>query len=231
MSEAAYKALMRIAVLLTLAWVGWTFYDTHTGNTTPESMALAAAVKYLEDGNLEDALTAYGKVLETNPDNLGALRGKAQTLMQLGSRFAYETYLAQTGGNQSQADKLSALSDEYYRRSLLDYDDAIRRQDAVGVSGDHASIQGVAYANRGILKDRMGDYKGALADYRMAMKLEPRVTEGPGLLTRFMRNQANEPPTVLARARYLEEQLAKSESEQLMRVSEEDARQRPYRLD
>ncbi len=231
MSEAAYKVLMRIAVLLTLAWVGWTFYDTHTGNSTPESMEVAAAVKHLEDGNLEDALTAYGKVLGTNPDNLGALRGKAQTLMQLGSRYANESHLAQARGNQSETDKLAASSVDYYRRSLLDYDDAIRRQDAMEVSADHLSIQGVVYANRGILKDRMGDYQGALADYRMAMKLEPRVTEGPGRLTRFMRNQADMPPTVQDRARYLEEQLAKSGSEQLMRISEEDARQRPYKLD
>ena len=201
------------------------------GISTPESMDVAAAVKNLEDGNLEDALTAYEKVLGTNPDNLGALRGKAQTLMQLGSRYANESRLAQARGNQPEADKLAASSVDYYRRSLLNYDDAIRRQDAMEVSADHLSIQGVAYANRGILKDRMGDYQGALADYRMAMKLEPKVTEGPGRLTRFMRNQADMPPTVRDRARYLEEQLAKSGSEQLMRVSEEDDRQRPYKLD
>jgi hypothetical protein len=77
----------------------------------------------------------------------------------------------------------------------------------------------------------MGDYQGALTDYRLAMKLEPRVTEGPGRLTRFMRNQADMPPTVQDRARYLEQQLAKPGAEQLMRISEEDARQRPYKLD
>jgi len=231
MSEAAYKTLMRIAVLLTLAWVGWTFYDTHTDNSNPESMELAAAVKNLEDGNLEDALTAYGKVLGTHPDNLGALRGKAQTLMQFGNRYAKNSHLAQARGNQSEADKLVTSAADYYRRSLLDYDDAIRRQDAMEVSAEHLSIQGVAYANRGILKDRMGDYQGALSDYRMAMKLEPRVTEGPGFFTRFMRNQTDTPPTVLDRARYLEEQLAKSGSEQLLQISEEDARQRPYKLD
>jgi tetratricopeptide (TPR) repeat protein len=231
MNERAYKALMRSAVLLTLAWVGWTFYDTQTRSITPESLALAAAVKYLEDGNFGDALTAYTSVLEINPENLGALRGKAQALMQLGAREAQASQRLLEQGDQTEADKRAAESDVHYRQALDSYDEAIRREDARADTEDHRSIQGVAYANRGILKDRMGDYPGALSDYRMAIRLEPKLTEGPGLLTRFMRNQPEKPPTVLDRARYLEEQLKKSEAERLLELSDEDVKQRPYRLD
>jgi len=104
--------------------------------------------------------------------------------------------------------------------ALRVYDEAIRE----------APESGVTYANRGILKDRMGDYRGALEDYDKALELEPEVAEGPGFLTRFMRKQAEKPPTVADRARYLREQLARPESERLLRLPEKDEAQRPYKL-
>ena len=87
-----------------------------------------------------------------------------------------------------------------------------------------------AYVSRGILKDRMGDYEGALADYERSLSLDAEVAEGPGLLTRFLRNQAEKPPTVADRAGYLRAQLAKPESERLLRMPDEDARQRSYEM-
>jgi hypothetical protein len=76
----------------------------------------------------------------------------------------------------------------------------------------------------------MGDYRGALDDYEKALALEPEVAEGPGFLTRFLRKQAEKPPTVADRARYLREQLAKPETERLLRLPEKDEQQRPYKL-
>lgn len=89
---------------------------------------------------------------------------------------------------------------------------------------------GPTYANRGILHDRMGRYRKALADYRKALRLNEELADGPNWLTRFLRLQPETPPTIADRAEYLQAQLAKPESERLLRVPEEDAKQRPYKM-
>lgn len=108
------------------------------------------------------------------------------------------------------------------------YDAALRQFDrAIEADPDF----GAAYANRGILYDRMGRYEKAIADYRRALELDPGLDEGPGWLTRFLRNQAEQPPTIGDRAEYLAAQLAKPPDERLLRVPEEDAKQRSYRTE
>jgi tetratricopeptide (TPR) repeat protein len=88
-----------------------------------------------------------------------------------------------------------------------------------------------AFANRGILYDRMGEYKKALADYRKALELDPKILEGPKFLWRFMRNIDEKPPTIDDRIKYLEAELAKPESERLLKIPEEDEKQRMYKID
>lgn len=116
-------------------------------------------------------------------------------------------------------------------RALMDlgaYDAALVQFDrAIAGAPDFAPT----YANRGILRDRMGDYEQAIADYRRALELDPTLDDGPGWLTRFLRNQADKPPTIGARARYLAEQLARPPGERLLRVPEQDAAQRSYRVE
>lgn len=90
---------------------------------------------------------------------------------------------------------------------------------------------GAVYANRGILQDRMGRHREALADYRRALELDPELAEGPGWLTRFFRKQAEAPPTIADRARYLERELQKPPGERVLRVPEVDREQRPYRVE
>lgn len=231
MDERWYKLLMRVAIVLTIAWVGWSLYDSGLNETTPEARDVAAAQKLLEDGQFGDALLSYEKLLDTNPDNLGALRGKAQALMQLGAQEALESYQQRQQGRGREADSLAMGSERRYREALDAYDEAIRREEGKGVTGQNLPILGVSYANRGILKDRMGDFPGALSDYQRSIELHPEVAEGPGFLTRFMRNQAEKPPTIADRARYLEQQLSRPESEQVLRSPERDATQRPYKMD
>ena len=86
-----------------------------------------------------------------------------------------------------------------------------------------------SYANRGILHDRMGQYEKAIADYEKAVQLDPEMVEGPNWLTRFLRLQTEKPPTIADRAAYLRQELAKPESERVLRVPEEDAKQRSYK--
>ena len=88
---------------------------------------------------------------------------------------------------------------------------------------------GAAYANRGILHDRMGRYEKAIADYEKAMELEPETVEGPHWLTRFLRNQPEKPPGIAERAAYLRKELAKAPEDRLLRVPELDAEQRTYK--
>ena len=183
---------MRIAIALTVLWIGWSVYDGLLKESSPLGQEYAAAFRYLEDGQYQDALDMYQSILKQDPDNVDALRGQAQALLQLGQ----------------------------YDQALAAYNEAIYREPDMGVT----------LANRGILKDRMGDYQGALADYRKALELEPQVAEGPGFMTRFLRNQAEKPPTVADRAAYLEEQLAKPESQRLLQVPELDDKQRSYKM-
>lgn len=88
---------------------------------------------------------------------------------------------------------------------------------------------GGTYANRGILHDRMGRYRSAVADYEKALELDQSVAEGPHWLTRFLRNQPEAPPTVADRLAYLKQELAKPQGERLLRVPEIDAQQRTYK--
>jgi tetratricopeptide (TPR) repeat protein len=86
-----------------------------------------------------------------------------------------------------------------------------------------------SYANRGILLDSMGRHEEALADYTMALDLDPAIADGPHWLTRFLRKQAEAPPTIADRAAYLRAELAKPEGERVLLMPEVDAQQRPYK--
>ena len=96
---------------------------------------------------------------------------------------------------------------------------------AIGLDNQY----GQAYANRGILNDRVGQHEAALHDYRKALKLNPELAEGPGWFWRFLRNIPDPPPTIADRADYLEEELKKPESERLFQVPELDSKQRMYK--
>lgn len=96
--------------------------------------------------------------------------------------------------------------------------------DAIAAEPDMA----FAWANRGILHDRMGRYEAAIADYRRALALDPSVADGPHWMTRFLRKQAERPPTVADRLAWLVGELAKPPGRRLLRVPEADSAQRPY---
>jgi tetratricopeptide (TPR) repeat protein len=108
----------------------------------------------------------------------------------------------------------------HHDEALAAYDEAIARDPGFAA----------AYANRGIALDTVGRHEEALRDYEKALELDPGLADGPHWLTRFLRNQAERPPTIADRAAYLRAELAKPEGERLLRVPEADARQRPYRL-
>jgi tetratricopeptide (TPR) repeat protein len=85
------------------------------------------------------------------------------------------------------------------------------------------------YANRGIAYDRIGEHKAALANYEKALRLDLDVGEGPGWLTRFLRNQPEKPPGIAERANYIRTQLALPASERVLSTPDIDTSQRPYK--
>lgn len=108
---------------------------------------------------------------------------------------------------------------ERYEESLRWFDQAVELQPFFGGT----------YANRGILRDRMGEYERAVEDYEKAIELSDEVAEGPHWLIRFLRNQPEPPPTVADRLAYLKQELAKPEDERILRVPELDEKQRTYK--
>lgn len=191
MDERLYQFLKRTAVVMALAWIGWTLYDGMSSNREPGDASYLAAETLFEDGQYKRALADYDRALAEAPEHISAMRGRARTLMQLGR---FEDALAQ-------------------------FNIATAKEESFGGT----------YANRGILKDRMGLFTEAIADYERALELDPEIAEGPHWLTRFLRNQPERPPGISERAQYLREQLAKPESERLLRVPEVDAAQRSYK--
>ena len=217
-------------MVLTLAWVGWSVYDMVFSESVPYGHELNAAARLLEDGHFDQALTDYGEILDADPDNLAALRGIAQALKQLGTQSQMLALQLEQEHRSREATEAAQAGEEYFHRSLEAYDRAIAEEERAEAAEDQRSVLGVSYANRGILKDWMGDYTGALRDYEKAVALEPEVGEGPGWLTRFLRTQPERPPSVADRAAYLRQELEKPESERLLHIPEIDAKQRAYKM-
>ena len=190
MDKNLYKLLKWTAIILTVAWIGWTAYDSYLGPAAPGDYAYLAANNLFEDGEYERALRSYQQALNEAPAHIHALRGKARSLLQL----------------------------KRYQKALRIFNEIISKE---------PNFAGT-YANRGILYDLMGQHEAALADYEQALTMDGELGDGPSWITRFFRLQPEKPPTILERARYLKEQLAKPKSEQLLRLPAKDLEQRPY---
>ena len=78
-----------------------------------------------------------------------------------------------------------------------------------------------AYANRGIIKDRKENYKGALEDYLRALGIDPVAVGGPGLGAVIL-NYKYKSSSVKKRALYLYEQLQLPENERILKIKELD---------
>ena len=191
MDKSLYRFLKWTAIVLTIAWIGWSFYDSTISPRNPGDLAYLEGNTLFEDGEYQRALVKYDEALVDDPEHIHAMRGRALTLMQLG-----QSVQALTAFNI-----VISLDPEF----------------------------GASYAMRGVLHDRMGRYQQAIEDYERGLALDPELAEGPHWLTRFLRNQPQKPPSIAERAAYLRSELAKPESERLLRVPEQDAEQRSYK--
>ena len=120
MGDDRYQLLMKVAILLSLGWLGWSLYDWGIGSTDPESLKMAAGLRYLEDGDYQDALTTFEEVYRLSPDNLGALRGKAQALMHIATAEILEG-LQQHSESQLRSTEWERKAQQRYREALACY--------------------------------------------------------------------------------------------------------------
>lgn len=84
MDDRLYKFLKYTALVMVLAFVGWSFYDGLLAERRPGDLAYQAGNRFFEDGDYDRALKEYDAALQQNPKAPYLVRAKARALMQLG---------------------------------------------------------------------------------------------------------------------------------------------------
>ena len=147
----------------------------------------------LEDGHYAEALAHFERALIEQPGHRGAWMGKALVF-------------AMTDQTEHAITEFSNLIT--FLEKTLEEDD---------ITGQ--ATLAAAYANRGIVKDRIQQHESALDDYIYALHLDKETLSGPGLLKRIVELRPNV-STVAKRARYLEQQMTLPEDQRLLWLSE-----------
>ncbi len=200
MSTAVLRRFIILMIILIALTVGYQLLRERV-DPPPGDFDVKAGNIHLEIGEFEEALADYDAALKASPDHRGALMGRA----------------------------IAFLSMERMAEAEAEFDYMITYLEK-NLEPDDATGQGVlaaAYANRGIMHDRLGNYELALEDYKQALRIDHGAVEGPGVVDKIL--HIADPSNVLMRAKYLQEQLALPEEQRLMRVPEEDAKQRMHR--
>jgi tetratricopeptide (TPR) repeat protein len=199
------KVLRRFVILLgiaTFAFFSLWMVIQMIRDDVPGDFHTRAGDILLGDGKYEEALISFDKALAEIAHHRGAVMGRAVTFIRMGKTVeanAELTYLIKT------------------LNKTLEPDDPTGR-----------GTLAAAYANRGILHDRAGRYKQALADYIEAIKTDREALDGPNIFDKVLYGTPR-PSTVEKRAIYLYEQLALPPEKRVMRVPEIDAQQRMYK--
>ena len=149
----------------------------------------------LKDKQYEKALEAAKLALEKRPDQRGAIIYKALVFI-------------------SKKEYFKATEELNY---LIRYLEKKNKEDDLTGRG----ILAASYANRGIIKDREENYKGALKDYIKALGIDHEAVAGPGLGTIIL-NYKFKSSSVRERALYLNEQLQLPEEDRVLRIEELD---------
>lgn len=198
------RVLSRFVKLMALLIVGsmlfWLGADWFSGGE-PGDYDVRVGDQRLSEGNYDEALDAFNAALEEMPDHRGALMGRALVFMQSGRHdeaFAEFRYLIDFLSE-------SAPADDPTGRAVL----------------------AAAYANRGILHDRRGEYQEALDDYVRSIRVDEGAVDGPGVIHEIL--YGYKPSTVRDRARYIYEQLQLPEDQRRLALPELDEEQRMYK--
>lgn len=204
-SPFSFGVLRRYVIIALVALFAWGLYKTIINpmfvTTATGDFEVRQGDILLSDKKYDEALERFDAALQISPNHRGALMGRAIVFLQTGRYPEAEAALTQL------IDRLS---------STLEPDDATGR-----------GVLAAAFANRGILYDRLGEFEKALANYILALRVDAEAVSGPGLVDKILYEAR--PSSIEARAEYLDEQLQLPEDQRVLRVPEIDARQRMHK--
>lgn len=202
MSPQVLRRFIFFMALLTVGmFIFWDLIDDYI-RREPGDYETEVGSNRLVDGLHEEALEHFDKALAEAPNHRGALMGRALVFIQ-------------TERNQEALAELDGLI--AYLTDTLEPDDVTGR-----------GVLAAAYANRGIVYDRMADYEAALKDYVLALKIDEEAVSGPGVVHKILYG-SEDVSNVRKRAEYLIEQLKLPEEERVLRVPELDEQQRMHK--
>jgi tetratricopeptide (TPR) repeat protein len=196
--------IRRFVILMTVAtfvmFTVWTVIREFT-EAPPGDYETRQGDILLTDKKFDEAIAKFSEALDRSPTHRGAMMGRAITLLQAGRHAEAEVEFN---------DLIAFLTE------------TVEPDDKTGIA-----VLAAAYANRGILYDRLERFEAALADYQQSLKIDAGAVAGPGLMHKVLLHAR--PSTVADRARYLQEQLALPVHERLLHVPEIDAKQRMHK--
>ena len=188
------RFVIYMAILTFVMFTVWGFIRSFM-NRPPGDYETEVCDIRLKDKKYNEALEAANTALEKTPNHRGAVMCKALVFI------SQKKYLE---ANEELTNLINFLEKN------------VNEDDKTGIG-----TLAAAYANRGIIKDRNKDYKGALQDYVKALGIDHVAVAGPGLGTIIL-NYKFKSSSVKERALYLNEQLQLPESERVLRIKELD---------
>jgi len=189
-----------MGLLIAAAMLFWLATEWFAGGE-PGDYQVRVGDQRLSEGNYEEAIEAFDKALEQMPDHRGALMGRALAFMQ--------------SDRHDEAFAEFEYTIDFLTRTVAPDDPTGR------------AVLAAAYANRGILHDRRGEYQQALDDYIRSIQVDEGAVEGPGVIHEIL--YGYKPSTIRDRARYIYEQLQLPEDQRLLAIPELDEEQRMYK--
>ena len=188
------RFIVYMAILTFVSFTLWAFIKSFRDRPPGDYETEVCDIR-LNDKEYDKALKAADKALAKSPNHRGAIMCRALV------------FISQK--NYTQANKeLSYL--------IIFLEENLQKDDPTGIGTLAAS-----YANRGIIKDRNGDYEGALKDYVKALGIDDEAVAGPGLGTIIL-NYKFKSSSVKERALYLNNQLQLPKEERVLSIKELD---------
>ena len=160
MNPRVLKRFIILMAILVVAAVAFQMIVDEFVSRPPGDFHTKRGDQLLSAKDFEAALEHFNLALEEQPDHRGALMGRALVFFQ-------------TDRLDEAAAELDYLI-EFLERTLEPSDDTGR------------GALAAAYANRGIIHDRRGEYQAALDAYIEALKVDEGAIEGPGVVHKIL---------------------------------------------